>query len=239
MGSCRCKWIFGNCRRSCRCRCQFWSESSRLAWPQMPHLAACVTAAVLMQPSGSRFQTCWFLRLLFHRRRHVTFPELFSYLARRFFACPGLVAPSQPPQTQYLSHQWAPPKRLDLWPLLLPAKARARGSPVESCLCPGDGQTSLAYSSQSVQCLYINHLLSVNKLLLSYLLLCLLPQCDLIQQHKLFAESLNMLRSAPNFRRKLHCALCALSTKCLNLFKNAQAVKASIYFSHFIEKLID
>jgi hypothetical protein len=41
---------------------------------------------------------------------------------------------------------------------------------------PGDGQTSLAYSSQSVQCLYINHLLSVNKLVLSYLLLRLLPR---------------------------------------------------------------
>jgi hypothetical protein len=41
---------------------------------------------------------------------------------------------------------------------------------------PGDGQTSPAYSSQPVQCLYINRLLSVNKLLLSYLLLCLLPQ---------------------------------------------------------------
>jgi hypothetical protein len=27
---------------------------------------------------------------------------------------------------------------------------------------PGDGQTSPAYSSHSVQCLYINHLLSVN-----------------------------------------------------------------------------
>jgi hypothetical protein len=40
---------------------------------------------------------------------------------------------------------------------------------------PGDGQTSPAYSSHSVQCLYINHLLSVNKLVLSYLLLRLLP----------------------------------------------------------------
>ncbi len=40
---------------------------------------------------------------------------------------------------------------------------------------PGDGQTSLAYSSQSVQCLYINYLLSVNKVVLSYLL-CLLPR---------------------------------------------------------------
>jgi hypothetical protein len=36
---------------------------------------------------------------------------------------------------------------------------------------PGDGQTSPVYSSHSVQCLYINHLLSVNKLVLSYLLL--------------------------------------------------------------------
>ncbi len=44
---------------------------------------------------------------------------------------------------------------------------------------PGDGETSPAYSSQSVQCLYINHLLSVNKLVLSYLLLCLLPQWSL------------------------------------------------------------
>jgi hypothetical protein len=41
---------------------------------------------------------------------------------------------------------------------------------------PGDGQTSPAYSSQSVQCWYINHLLSVNKQVLSYLLLRLLPQ---------------------------------------------------------------
>jgi hypothetical protein len=41
---------------------------------------------------------------------------------------------------------------------------------------PGDIQTSPAYSSQSVQCLYTNHLLSFNKLVLSYLLLHLLPQ---------------------------------------------------------------
>jgi hypothetical protein len=44
---------------------------------------------------------------------------------------------------------------------------------------PGDGQTSPAYSSQPVQCLYINHLLSVNKPVLSYLLLRLLPQAYL------------------------------------------------------------
>jgi hypothetical protein len=55
---------------------------------------------------------------------------------KEVFARLGPVTPSQPPQTRYPSRQWAPPKRLDLWPLLLPAEARARGSPVESCLCP-------------------------------------------------------------------------------------------------------
>jgi hypothetical protein len=53
------------------------------------------------------------------------------------------------------------------------------GSPVESCLRPWRRSNHPAYSSQSVQCLYINHLLSVNKLVLSYLLLCLLPQFDI------------------------------------------------------------
>jgi hypothetical protein len=40
-------------------------------------------SAVLLQPSGSRFQTCWFLHLPL-RRRHETVPEPFSYQARRF-----------------------------------------------------------------------------------------------------------------------------------------------------------
>ncbi len=52
------------------------------------------------------------------------------------FACPGPAVPSQPPQMQYPSCHQATPKRLDLWPLLLPAEARARGSPVESWLHP-------------------------------------------------------------------------------------------------------
>ncbi len=41
---------------------------------------------------------------------------------------------------------------------------------------PGDGQTSPAHSIHSVQYLYINQLLPANKAMLSYLLLCLLPQ---------------------------------------------------------------
>jgi hypothetical protein len=40
--------------------------------------------AVLPQPSGSHFQTRWFLRLLLHRRRYVTVLEPFSYPVRRF-----------------------------------------------------------------------------------------------------------------------------------------------------------
>ncbi len=44
-------------------------------------------------------------------------------------ARPGLAAPSQVPQMLYQSRQQAPPQRLDLWPILLPAEARARGEP--------------------------------------------------------------------------------------------------------------
>jgi hypothetical protein len=71
-----------------------WSPSAalRLAWPRTPRLAARVAAAdrqaraqaVLPQPSGSRFQTCWSLHLLLLRRHHATVSELFSYPARRF-----------------------------------------------------------------------------------------------------------------------------------------------------------
>jgi hypothetical protein len=70
-----------------------WSPSaaSRLARQWTPCLAACVattnrwvrTHEVLPQPSGSRFQTSWFLHLLF-LRRYKTVLEPFSYPARRF-----------------------------------------------------------------------------------------------------------------------------------------------------------
>jgi hypothetical protein len=73
-------------------RTRAWpSAASRLARPRTPRLAARITAsdrrvctqAVLPQPSGSRFQTCWFLHLPL-RRRHEMVLEPFSYLARRF-----------------------------------------------------------------------------------------------------------------------------------------------------------
>ena len=68
------------------------SAASRLARPQTPSLAARVAAAgrraraeaVWPQPSGSRFQTRWYLHLHPHRRRHAMVPEPFSYPARRF-----------------------------------------------------------------------------------------------------------------------------------------------------------
>jgi hypothetical protein len=67
------------------------SAASRLARPRTPRLAARVAAAdrwvrtraVLPQPSGSHFQTCWFLHLPL-RRCHQIVPEPFSYPARRF-----------------------------------------------------------------------------------------------------------------------------------------------------------
>jgi hypothetical protein len=89
-------------------------------------------------------------------------PESFSYLASRFLhawdrqrhhrchrrsICP----------TRYSSHQWPLPQRLDLWPLFLPAKARARGEPCGHLPTPlADGQTSRVYSSNPAQYLYIS-----------------------------------------------------------------------------------
>jgi hypothetical protein len=71
-----------------------WSPSAALrpARQWTPRLAAHITAAdrgaraqaVLLQPSGSHFQTRWFLHLLLLRRRHKTVLEPFSYLVRRF-----------------------------------------------------------------------------------------------------------------------------------------------------------
>ncbi len=98
------------------------SAALRPAAPRMPRLAAHVAAAdrrvraqaVLPQPSGSRSQTRWSLHLLHLWRRHETVPEPFSDPAKEVFACPGPAAPSQVPQTRYLSRQQAPPHRLDL-----------------------------------------------------------------------------------------------------------------------------
>jgi hypothetical protein len=58
-----------------------------------------------------------------------------------------------------------------------PSQGQSSGGALwRAAYAPVDGHTSPAYPSQSVQCLYINQLLFVNKLVLSFLLLCLLPQ---------------------------------------------------------------
>jgi hypothetical protein len=105
-------------------RVSSWSPSAALrpAQLRMPRLAACVATAdrrvnaqvFLPQPTGSHFQTHWFLHLPLLRRHHATVLELFSYPGEEVFARPGPATPSQPPQMRYPSCQWAPPQRLDL-----------------------------------------------------------------------------------------------------------------------------
>jgi hypothetical protein len=93
------------------------------------------------------------------------------------FARPGPAAPPQPPQMRYPSRQRAPPQRLDLSSLLLPAEARARGEPcVELATSLLTVKPVGVYSTTLVQYLYISRYVTVNKPVLSYLLLCLLPQ---------------------------------------------------------------
>jgi hypothetical protein len=94
-----------------------------------------------------------------------------------FFARPGPAAPSQSPQQWYPHRQKSPPQRLDLWPLLQPADARAQGEPCGDLATPlVDGQTSWVNCTTLVHSLYISCYVFSNKLLLSYLLLCLLLQ---------------------------------------------------------------
>jgi hypothetical protein len=97
------------------------SAASRPARKRMPHLAVCDATAIrrasdLAVPpprTGSRLQTRLFLHLLLWCRQE-TVPEPFSYLARRFLHARVPAAPSQPPQTQYPSHQRVTLQRLDL-----------------------------------------------------------------------------------------------------------------------------
>ncbi len=103
-------------------------------------------------------------------------PGTVFLVAEWFFVFPGQAAPSQSPQQRYSNRQRSLPQRLDPWPLLLPANARARGSPVETWLHPGWRSNQLVYCITLVQSLYISCYVSLNKLVLSFLLLRLLPQ---------------------------------------------------------------
>ncbi len=57
----------------------------------------------------------------------------------------------------------------------------------------GDSQTSLAYSSNPVQYLYISCYVTANKPVLSYLLLRLLPQFDNSKISLIFRSDINIL----------------------------------------------
>jgi hypothetical protein len=119
------------------------SAASRPARQRTPRLAACVAAAdrqlraqpVLLQPSGSRFQTRWFLRLPL-QRRHKMVPEPFSYLARRFLHARdlrllhSLHRHGTHPVNGHRPRGWTS----DLFSFQ--PRPELGGSPVESCLRP-------------------------------------------------------------------------------------------------------
>jgi hypothetical protein len=146
----------------------------RPAWQQTPSLAACIAAAdrracvqaVLPQPSGSRFQTHWFLHLLLPWHCNEMVLELFSFLARRFLH-------ARDRQRLHSLHKRCTCPLMgttpEVGPLTSspPSQGQSSGGALWSAVyTPGDGQTSPAYSSQPVHYLYINQLLSVNKLVL-------------------------------------------------------------------------
>jgi hypothetical protein len=119
------------------------SATSRPARPRTPSLAVCVTAAdcwvraqsVLPQPSGSRFQTRWFLHLLLWHC-HETVPEPFSYPARRFLHARDrqrhhrFHRRSTRPINRHRPRGWTS----DLFSFQ--PRPKLRWSPVETCLHP-------------------------------------------------------------------------------------------------------
>jgi hypothetical protein len=159
------------------------SAASGPAQQRLPSLAACVAAAdcrvraqaALLQPSGSSFQTCWFLCLPL-RRRCKTVPEPFSYPVRRFLhAQTGSAFTASTDEVPVPSTGTAK----EVGPLTSSPSSQGQssgGNLWRAAYAPGDGQTSLAYPSNPVQYLYINCYVTANKPVLSYLLLHLLTQ---------------------------------------------------------------
>jgi hypothetical protein len=137
----------------------------RSARQRTPRLAARVAAAdrraraqaVLPQPSGSCFQTHWYLHLPLLRRRHVMVLELFSYPGRRFLHA------WDRQHLHSLHRRGTHPvngHRPRGWTSHLFSSQPRPGLGGEPCgelpTSPGDGQTSPVYSIHSVQYLYIH-----------------------------------------------------------------------------------
>jgi hypothetical protein len=133
-----------------------------------PRRSWCNQAGLVFRPSG--LFTFSFIGAATRRsqNRYPTWQEV--------FARPGPAAPSQVPQTRYLSRQQALPQRFDLWPLLLTSWGQSSGGALWTpAYSSGNGQTSWVYSSNPALHMYISCYVTVNKPVLSYLLLCLLP----------------------------------------------------------------
>ncbi len=124
----------------------------------------------------SHFKTRCYLHLPLLWRSLATVPEPFSYPARRFLHAwnrwhlYSLHRHGTRPVNGHRPRGWTSDLFSSSW------GQSSGGSLWRAVYAPGDGQTSPAYSIHSVQYLYINQLSSINKPVLLYLLLCLLPQ---------------------------------------------------------------
>ncbi len=131
--------------------------------------------AVPPPPSGSHFQTSWFLRLLL-RSRQATVQEPFFQLQTGFLHAldrwrhPSLHSSGTHTISGHRLRDWTSDlSSCQLTPELRGEPCREKATPLV------DGQNSWVYSSTLVQSLYISCYVFSNKLVLSYLLLCLLP----------------------------------------------------------------
>ncbi len=163
------------------------SAASRPARQQTLSLAAHIAGAdcpvcALPQPSGSRFQTRWYLHLPLRRDGLGT-----VFLpGEEVFACLGPAAPPQVPQTRYLSHSvLVPSTATEVGPLTSSPSSQGQssgGSPVDTCLHPWSMVRPVRCTPVPLYntCLKAATYVTVNKPVLSYLLLRLLPR------HKIF-----------------------------------------------------
>jgi hypothetical protein len=155
---------------------------------RMPHLVVCDTLAdgkasakaIMLPPSGSHLQTRWYLRLLLLRCRQCTVQELF-FRSWTSFCTPwtGSAISASTAAVPIPSAVTA----TEVGSLTSPPAGRRQSSgvallkpvlPASACNAVHVGTAPLV--STPVHTPYINAYLFWNKPVLSYLLLCLLPQ---------------------------------------------------------------
>jgi hypothetical protein len=165
-------------------QCQsFWPTTNtrgRQAWqPMMPRQTARLLAATL--PGGpAATQLVSFSDSLVSSPSQQEQPRIrpgtvFLLPCGEVFARPGLAAPSQPPQRQYLQRQQKPPTRIDLWHCPLFSWGQCLGgSPVEAAYASGSWLGPVPLYTVYSPCKYVNCYVCSNKLVLSYVLSSLL-----------------------------------------------------------------